>query len=441
MPTVWDKLSNLGISRDMDARLAKNIKLANRLATIQSSMVLPYSLIFLFLGFAEQALVLALVFIPLVFVLVLNKNKKYLLAKLLVVPVTNITIFYFALCMGKDVGTHLTLFYAAILPWFFFNAGERGYAIGSSLLSIALFYYLVLVPFMPALKLDPQLVQLSYIMGTSTTFLLLVVTVALFYHDNNRTELFLGNTNKILQETKTKLQQTLTENDAVITFTQSLYSHSNSIDELCVAALRKMQDMMHCTYGAVLLYNKENDELRLQAEIGFSRDAKRPQTIRNGETLTGDAFKRQKTIRIQDTPQSYWHTSSGMGNVKPAELIIIPLSFKMQTGVMELAFMQPPNETDMAILQRAGVALAANLLVLVSNAENAELVSILQQQRDEITQNYNELEQLREKTGERNREQYEAQQTLIKQIVDKGKLKEQELMAQIAELQNKLKAS
>ncbi len=438
---MWEKLSLLGVTDDLEATYGKRIKLVNRLSMILAAIILPYSLIFLLMAMPRQSAALGTAILLLLGILVLNKYRFYLGARLIIMPVANAVVLYFAFTLGKACNVSVIFFYTAILPWLFFSRKERTYAIAASILSAGLYFFTALFSYEPSVALTPAMAAFFFISGSAVTFAMLVVTIALFRDDSARAKKFLESTNIILQETKKKLQQTHTENEAVLGFAQAMYGNSNSIDDLCNGGLNKLRELFQYTYGAVLIYEKNTDTLKVMAEFGFDSNTERPRTIRNGETLAGDAFKRQKMIRIQDTPEQYWHATSGMGSVKPAELIILPMTFKTQAGVLELAFIKTPDDTTVALLQRISMAFAANILSLVSHEENTTLVSVLKQQKDEISHSYAELEEIRRKADIRMLEQYEAQQTLIRQIIDKGNKKEDELTAQIEVLKKQLQTS
>lgn len=434
---MWNKLSQLGITNDLDRQAVKRVKLINQLSLILAALAIQNSLTFVFLGLGIESAVLAAVGVALLGVPLLNKHRSYLSAVLLMVPLINLAILYFSLALGKDAGSYLVFFYAAILPWLVFGEKQRVYAFSASLLSVGLYLYIALSnPATPGL-LSAAVVSFLYISASVITFAVLVITFILFRNDSARTELFLGSTNDILQETKKKLQHTLSENSAVIAFATTMYNNAGSIDVLCNAGLYKLKELVPFTYGAVILYNKQDDMLRVQTEHGYNGSERRALVFKNGTTLAGDAFLRHKTIRIQNAPERYWHAASATGSVQPAELLIIPMTFKEQVGVLELALMKLPDEHIMAMLSRISVAFAANILSLESNEENASLVTVLQQQKEALASSYAELEQIREKTDARMREQYMAQQTLIKQVIEKGRQREQELQDTINALSKK----
>lgn len=436
---MWNRLVQLGVTGSMSIRSAKRIRMVNNLALTLMLIAIPCIFIFFFLGLPVQAGVMAGTVVSFMASMWLNSRNMYFPARLLLMPVVNVVIFYFCLVMGKEAGTHVVFLYAVVLPWFVFSEREIAYAIGSSLLSTACFYYAVFASHTPYLVWPAEMLRFSFVSSSASTFALLIITIRLFFNDSDRNEQFLNNTNKILSETQKKLRDTLTENEHVMGFAQVMYSNSNSIDELCNAGLEKLHALMGNTYGAILLHDKAADVLVVQAEWGSSSARPRDRVIPVGATLAGDAFQRQKVVRLGDLQPGYWTAATALGGAQPAELVILPMTFKTKVGVLELAFMHRPDDAEMAILQRLSVALAANILPLEGNVENARLVEMLQQQQTEMEASYAELQELRRKTALRASEQYDAQQTLIKQIVDKNKEKERELTDRIAELEDKLK--
>jgi hypothetical protein len=422
----------------MDAQSIKRVRLVNRLALILSATVLPYSIVFLCLGLVSQSIALAICLVVYVFVLQLNKQHHYLLSSLLIMASANACCLYFALSLGAASGVYFVFFFFAILGWLVFSVREWPYALAITLLSVAMFYYIIFIPYTPGIVLSGALTKFFSASASGVAFILLISTVVSFRNDSSRSELFLASTNNILQETKIKLQQTLTENDAMVAFAQTMYSNGSNIEQLCKAGIAKINDLIPYTYAALLLYDADTDTLCVQEEVGFNGGAQRAPSFLSSESLTGDAFTRQKTLRIKDTPVRYWDASSALGNARPAELVILPMTFKAKAGVLELAFMKPVEEATINLLQRISEAFAANILAIKSNDENTALVAALKNQKNELSLNYSELEQLREKANVRTAEQYESQQTLIKQIIEKGRQKEQELSLQINELKKQI---
>lgn len=435
---MWRRIIELGIADGMSARLSKRVRLVNSLAATMMLIAFPCPFIFLFFGLMVPAVVIAATVVSFVAVLWLNSRQRFFAARVLILPVVNLVVFYFCTLMGRDAGTYIVFLYAAVLPWVIFSERETVYAACASIISVGGFYYAFFHARVGAISWPAEMMQMSFVSSTLSTIVLLVITVRLFFNDSNRNEQFLNNINKELGETQNKLRETLKENEYVMSFAQVMYANSNSIDELCVAGLEKINNLLGNTYAAVLLYNKASDTLHLQRQWGSDPADARPYTIANGETLAGDAFMRQKTIRLSDLQPGYWQTSSALGSISPTELVILPMTFKAKVGVLELAFLRKLTDAEMAILQRLSVAFAANILPLEGNEENSRLVSELQRQKRELEANYKELQELRTKTALRTSEQYDAQQTLLKQILDKGKERERELALRIEELERQI---
>ncbi len=429
------RLSQVGVTSDLSASFAKRLKLTNTIAMMLFALTLLHVAVFGIMGFPAQAILLAGVLTLLGLVLLLNNRHLYLPARILLVLTMNGSTLYYALAFG-DGGLKNIFFFFSILPWYIFSRREMMYTIGFALLSIACYMYAKQLETSPLLSATPALQQMLFFSGSIMTFSLLFVAISTFRTQSDNEERYLKNMNAALKETEQQLQQTLSANSAVVAFTQAMYNNSKSIEELCDAGLRCIMDQMHCTYGAVLLYDKRNDVLTLQSESGFDIEHRRTYVIKPGETLTGDAFVRQRPTRLKNVQPSYWHMQSALGAVQPGELHIVPMTFKAKAGILEVAFVKAPDEAETVLLHRLALAFAAHILSLEGTIEHDRLIDELQQQKNEVEHSYRELEALKQKATERMQEQYTAQQTLIKQILDKGRKKEDELMARIQQLEN-----
>lgn len=429
------RLSQVGVTSDLSASFAKRLKLTNRIATTLSVLVLLHIAVFGLTGFTTQAALLVGVFALLATVFLFNQRRQYLPARIVLALTMNASTLYYALAFG-DGGLKNIFFFFSILPWYIFSRRETIYMVGFALVSVACYVYAGQSEAHPLVSASSGMHQFLFISGSVMTFLLLFIGVTTFGTESDNEERYLKNMNAALKETEQQLQQTLAANSAVVAFTQAMYNNSKSIEELCDAGLRCIMDQMNCTYGAVLLYDKQNDILTLQSEAGFDIEHRRTYVIKPGETLTGDSFVRQRPTRLKNVAAGYWQMQSGLGAAQPRELHIVPMTFKAPAGVLEVAFMKAPDEAETALLHRLALAFAAHILSLEGTIEHDRLIDELQQQKNEVEHSYRELEALKQKAAERMHEQYAAQQTLIKQILDKGRKKEDELMARIQQLEN-----
>ena len=435
---MWEQLSQAGISATLDSRLAKRIRLCNQVSVAMAGVVLAHALLLLALGYSMQAAVLGVVFAALAGVVLLAHRQQFVAARGLHLLTGNATILYFSSVLGTTAGTYYIFFFVAVLPWLLFSRRETFCSIVATLTSIALFFYVTLSSPPATVTIDATLATLLYIAACCTTFTMLIFAVALFRTESSTTEKALSKDNEALQEIERQLQATVAANNAVVAFTQVMYNNSQTLEDLCHAGLRFVIDRMKGAYGAVLLYDKNTDDLVLTAETGFNSNDRRPLRIKNGETLTGDTFARQQMMRMYRLSSTYWHSHSGLGSSAPKVLCIVPMTFKSPAGILEIAFMEEPGEADIDLLERLSTAFAAHVLALAGSIENAALITELQQQKDEVEHSYHELNALKQTAAARMQEQYTAQQTLIKQILDKGKKKEDELTTRIKELEHQL---
>lgn len=431
---MWHSWSMIGVTNGLDTQSVKRIKLVNRLSAIFLITALSYCVALFLLGLTTAAWILFISSIVLGIAPVFNHFHKYLYARILTIAASNLILLSFELIMGSNCGSYLVYYYVGILPWVLFKEKERSLAVVASAVSLALMCYCSLSQHAPQILLNFTIIRFCYMSALTISFGLLAVTIFMFRIDNYEAEKYLFKTNKLYEETQKKLQLTLNENNAAISFVQLMYNYNNDVDEMCEAGLQKVMELLNCTYGAVLLYDKKADLLTIRAEAGFNSAGRRPAAVANGETLTGDAFQKQKTIRINNIKADYWHTSSALGSIQPAELVIVPMTFKTQAGILEVAFLRSPDEAEMALLQRLSTAFAANVLALESNMENKAQAELLTQQKNELAESNRKLEELRQIAEKRMTEQYNAQQTLLRQILEKSRQKEEELTAQINQL-------
>ncbi|MGI8801243.1 MAG: response regulator, partial [Solirubrobacteraceae bacterium] len=145
--------------------------------------------------------------------------------------------------------------------------------------------------------------------------------------------------------------------------------------------------------------------LRLIASYGYSRRAGVPDTFRLGEGLVGQAAVEKKSILIGEAPAGYIRISSGLGEAKPANIIVMPLLFEEQLlGVIELASLAAYSEVHRTFLAQLMETLGVVLNTIMANMRTEELL----QQSQSLTQELqNQSEELQAKAAlleERNRD-------------------------------------
>lgn len=142
-----------------------------------------------------------------------------------------------------------------------------------------------------------------------------------------------------------------------------------------------------------------------------------------GEGLVGQCALEQQRILLTDVPPDYICISSGLGEAKPLNIVVIPLLFENQTiAVIELASLQRFNPIQIALLEQISQNIGIVMNTIAADMRTAELLEEaqalteeLQQQQEELYQKNRQLEEqttaLRSSESLLKEQQEELQQT------------------------------
>ncbi len=181
-----------------------------------------------------------------------------------------------------------------------------------------------------------------------------------------------------------------------------------TVSQLIMSELTPTVSAQH---GAFFLAETPDDgesgeaSLRLIASYGYSRRGGVPDRFGLGEGLVGQAALEKKSILISDAPADYIRISSGLGEARPANIIVMPLLFEEQLlGVIELASLAPYSGVHRTFLGQLMETLGVVLNTIMANMRTEELL----QQSQSLTQELqNQSEELQAKAAlleERNRD-------------------------------------
>src|ERR671930_292610 len=120
-------------------------------------------------------------------------------------------------------------------------------------------------------------------------------------------------------------------------------------DPKSVSALimSEMTPTVSAQLGAFFLSEASEDEpdeqeLRLIASYGYKGGRQLPTRFRHGEGLVGQAAHEKQSILITEPPDDYIRISSGLGEAKPANIIVLPVAFEERVlAVIGLASIPP----------------------------------------------------------------------------------------------------
>ncbi|MGW6295526.1 ATP-binding protein, partial [Streptomyces sp. NPDC055058] len=179
--------------------------------------------------------------------------------------------------------------------------------------------------------------------------------------------------------------------------------------------------LVSAQYGAFYLAEDgdKGPELRLVGSYGYPEDLDRPARIAFGRTLVGQAARSRRTIVVEDLPPDYVTISSGLGQVVPTALVLLPIVVEGQVlGVIELASVTPFTQIHQDFLAQLMETVGVNVNTIVANARTDELLAESQRLTGALQERSAELQVQQEELQRSNAELEEKASLLVAQNRD-----------------------
>src|SRR3954454_12121558 len=170
--------------------------------------------------------------------------------------------------------------------------------------------------------------------------------------------------------------------------------------------MSEISPLVGAQHGAFFLVGDQR--LGLVASYGYQRRKTVSNRFGFGEGLPGQAALEMKSILVTNAPEGYVKVSSGLGEAKPVNLIVLPILFEEQVlAVIELASLNPFTEVNLAFLDQLSETIGVVLSTIIANRRTEELLDDqrrltqelqaqseeLQAQQDELRRSNSELEE------------------------------------------------
>ncbi|MEU6104752.1 HAMP domain-containing protein [Streptomyces flaveolus] len=179
--------------------------------------------------------------------------------------------------------------------------------------------------------------------------------------------------------------------------------------------------LVSAQYGAFYLAEdgEGGPELRLVGSYGYPDDAERPTRIAFGRTLVGQAARSRRTIVVDELPPGYVTISSGLGQVVPTALVLVPIVVEGQVlGVIELASVTEFTPIHRDFLEQLMETIGVNVNTIVANARTDELLAESQRLTAELQARSTELQVQQEELQRSNAELEDKASLLVTQNRD-----------------------
>lgn len=180
----------------------------------------------------------------------------------------------------------------------------------------------------------------------------------------------------------------------------------------------------------VIYITDNSGDLHLCASYAHTRRKRLADRIKPGEGLVGQAILERQPIMISEIPEDYIAISSGLGEVPPRHLLVIPLEYEGQIkGAIELGSVFAFSDIQLQFLQ----SVAESIAIAIQSAQNqTELAHLLDQSQAMSEELQAQQEELRASN-----EEMEEQTRLLRLSEERLKAQSEELQQINAELEEK----
>ncbi|WP_086479321.1 response regulator [Oceanospirillum sanctuarii] len=186
------------------------------------------------------------------------------------------------------------------------------------------------------------------------------------------------------------------------------------VRELSQLFLKLLAPLIHLGQGVFYLFDEDTEQLQLIGGYAFKERKQLNTRLKPGEGLVGQCALEREVIIITNPPEGYLTISSGLGEGKPANIAVYPVSHNGRLlAVIELASFVRFGEVEQAFMEGLMPILAMNLEILERSQRTRQLLEESQHQADKMER---QAAQLEEQTVE-----MEAQQREIKAAEERSR--------------------
>lgn len=193
------------------------------------------------------------------------------------------------------------------------------------------------------------------------------------------------------------------------------------ISELSTNIITFIAEYINAQVGA--LYINDNDVFRIGGSYAFSNRDNLPDEFKPGEGLIGQAALEKQNIIIENVPDDYISVSSGLGIIKPRNVIVFPVLFGggKVMGVIELGSINEFSKKILEFFDYISESIAITLNTAQSRRQVDKLLETTLSQSETLQAHQEKLRKANEELEEQTRalkkseEMLKSQQEELKQ--------------------------
>jgi signal transduction histidine kinase/CheY-like chemotaxis protein/HAMP domain-containing protein len=154
--------------------------------------------------------------------------------------------------------------------------------------------------------------------------------------------------------------------------------------------------------------SRNEPELKLLASYAFRERKGVNNRFKLGEGLIGQAALEKERILLNHVPNDYVRISSGLGETRPVNIVVLPVLFEGQVkAVMELSSLEEFSPTHQAFLDQLTETIGIVLHTIEANTRTEDLLKQSQSLAGELQSRQEELQQTNQELEEKARQLFE----------------------------------
>jgi len=184
-------------------------------------------------------------------------------------------------------------------------------------------------------------------------------------------------------------------------------------EELGQSIINTLCSYLEAQIGVIYLY--DDSVLKLAGSYAYNFRKENKTIIKIGEGLVGQAAAEKKMIVFTEVPDDYIRINSGLGNIIPKNLVMLPLlQDGAVKGVIEMGFAKAISDLKMEFIDNIGENIAIVVNAAQARSRMRELLEETQRQAEELEAQQEELKQSNEELQEKT-ELLEKSESALKQ--------------------------
>jgi hypothetical protein len=217
-----------------------------------------------------------------------------------------------------------------------------------------------------------------------------------------------------------------------------LLQGQRNLAEMARLMLAKLAPLLEAQQGVFYRLDSHGDPvLKLLGSYAYQERKQLSNQFQLGEGLVGQCALEKQRILLTDVPGDYARIRSGLGEVKPLNVVVQPIVFESEVrGVMEFASLYEFTPLHLAFLEDAAGQIGVMLNAIAASAQTEELLEQSRSLTIQLQEQQEELLQTNQQLGEQ-AQTLQQSELLLKQQQEELQQSNEELQQLNEELEEK----